>query len=230
MEGSFIMGLPFIDNTYEEQHKKLKKMMRLFEKLKIYNDGCIAELIDDTESKLIRVAQGFAMYVRDLPEHSANMESKQFIEKIYEEVFDIKVEITPEGWVKVVLPALLPKRSLPQSTWFLREPLIAALGKYFDAYVHEHKSVFRIEHGVMIFKHRYDKNRPAKRYRDLDNIETNAITDSIAFHTLPDDGPLNCFHFYMMEPADYDYTEVYVVQWEDFIKWLKINQNVELKP
>ena len=73
---------------------------------------------------------------------------------------------------------------------------------------------------MLIFRHVYARDRPERRFRDHDNIETNMVADAVALYTMEDDGPRVCSHFACTALGDPEHTEVYVVPEEDFPQWL----------
>lgn len=214
------MGLEFIDVTFPQQEKKLEKICKLFQKIGQYNQLGSLPLVQQEDLKLIKAAQDFAMYTRLLPANTADLKFNRTKAEIYKETFKIKVEITPEGWVKVTMPPLLSVRTY-LSPWFLREPLNFALEEFFFNFQDEHDGrIFRIQRAIIIYKHRYNRNYPERRFRDLDNIELNAIKDSIAMFTMPDDNAKCCHIFSCMEPADDDFTEIFVIPQMDYGAWI----------
>lgn len=214
------MGLEFIDVTFPQQEKKLEKICKLFQKIGQYNQLGSLPLVQQEDLKLIKAAQDFAMYTRLLPANTADLKFNRTKAEIYKETFKIKVEITPEGWVKVTMPPMLPNKS-KLSPWFLREPLNFALEEFFFDFQDRHDGrIFRIQRAIIIFKHRYDRKFPERDYCDLDNIETAAIQDSIAMFTMPDDNAKCCHIFSCMEPADSEFTEIFVIPQTEFSAWL----------
>lgn len=213
------MSNMFINDTYEKERKKLEKMLIMLDKVKDFSDNERPDLANDEAEKLVRAAQKFGLYTRKIPERTTFTDSKSFMDTVYKDTFHITIEITPENWLKITMPRLLPREN--GSPWFIRKPLNAALEEFDRDYRSKHDGKrFFIESGVMIYNHRYDKNRPLQRLRDLDNYELNGTSDSIALYFLPDDSPQYCANFEMSEPADDDFTEIYLVPQCDFIKWL----------
>lgn len=221
------MGMEFIDVTYPLQKKKLDKMVKMFENIKMYSDSGAPNTMREEDRKLIKAAQDFAMYTRHMPANTGDPDWWRNKREIMKEAFDIKVELTPENWVKITLPTL-PVSESKLSPWFIREPLDIALEDFFLPYQREHNGyVFRIQYSVIIFKHRYDRLTPECHMRDLDNIEVKGVLDSIAMFTMPDDDAKHCHIFSCMELADHAFTEVFVVPQSEFSQWIAKHYKVE---
>ena len=73
---------------------------------------------------------------------------------------------------------------------------------------------------MLIFRHVYARDRPERRFRDHDNIETNMVADAVGLYTMEDDGPRVCSHYACTALGDRERTEVYVVPEGDFPQWL----------
>ena len=73
---------------------------------------------------------------------------------------------------------------------------------------------------VLVYRHVYDRERPERRMRDHDNIETNMVSDIVAMYVMPDDAPTVCSHYEYSVMGEDDRTEVYVIPKTDFAVWL----------
>lgn len=218
------MSLKFLSNTYDKESKKLLKMQHLLGSIKNYADNCRPDLMHDAVSQLVRAAQNFALYTRELPDNTTVMDPKAFLNAMYDDIFKIKVEVIAEKWLKITMPPLLPREiGTPR---FIREPLNAKLKEFVNDYQREHdgKELF-FENGVLIYMHYFNKNRPERQQHDLDNFEKNAVSDSIVFFFLPDDRPKYCAYVELSKPADDDFTEIFLIPQCDLILWL---QNYQL--
>lgn len=216
------MGYPYLDQTYLAQRKKLDKLAALLDRIKGLSDlGAIRTMHIEIVS-LIKAAQQFALYTRELPARLCDPDSAAHCASALQDAFDIRVEVTGKGWVRVTMPPLLISDD-KFSPWFIREPLDHALSDYFLALQREQGGQpFRIGEAVIIFNHRFDRNRPERRRRDLDNIEKNAIQDSIAMYVMTDDDARHCHIFSCVEAGDREETEVYVVPQSAFAEWLAL--------
>ncbi len=77
---------------------------------------------------------------------------------------------------------------------------------------------------VLVYRHVYSRERPERRMRDHDNIETNMVSDIVAMYVMPDDAPTVCSHYECSVMGNDDRTEVYVIPKTDFSVWL-LKQN-----
>jgi hypothetical protein len=214
------MSNEFFDYTFENERNRLVKALRLMDRLgACYSDGDAAGA-EKAEDQLVRIVQRSAIYVRDLARYNGNVAVNEYLSSVYEESFHITVDIEPEGWVKVVLPRLLPKKIRGLNQWFLRDPLTQALDAFFKQFRVEHGYWYRVNKCVISIVHCYDSKIPETQYRDHDNYEINGVIDSIAEYTMEDDEPLKCFHFYMTRKSDQSFTEIYVLPQNDFLRWV----------
>ncbi len=126
----------------------------------------------------------------------------------------IDVGVTEEGWFRVMIPALLPKKE-KGSPDYIRDSLYAALLEYF-----RRNPRHKIRDATLVFRHHYSFDRPERHMRDHDNIELNAVVDALAMYVLVDDAPLLCNHYYCSIQAPEDGTEVLVLPRADLVKWL----------
>lgn len=112
------------------------------------------------------------------------------------------------------IPALLPKKG-GGSADYIRSFLYSAMQEYFQK-----KEPVRFTDCVLAYRHVYNRNRPERRMRDHDNIETNMVSDIVAMYLMPDDAPTVCSHYECSVKGEDDRTEVYVIPKIDFAVWL----------
>lgn len=176
-------------------------------------DGLIEELFnyENLSEKLVNNA-------RLLPIISGIPRAKDFVNDIIINENYVSVCYTVEGWFYVNIPSLLTKKEKGDPS-YIRATLNAGIQKFFK---NNKKKKFN-ENCVIIFKHNYAKERTYREYRDHDNIELNAIVDLIALHVLIDDSPMKLKHFYCSKIDETDHTEVFIVPYSDFPKWLQKN-------
>lgn len=152
---------------------------------------------------------------RIIPIASGIPNIQETISNIIIEENNVEVSYTNEGWFRVKIPSLLPKKEKGNPS-YIRATLNAALKKYFST---NERKKFK-EKCVFIVKHNYSKERNEREYRDHDNIELNAVVDNIALYVLLDDSPMKCKHYYCSTVDITDSTEVFIIPDTDFIKWL----------
>lgn len=176
------------------------------------DDGENAEAMQSVY-RLATITEKLALRVRSLPELMEIPPAEHRMDEIISTSMQIEVGKTPEGWLHVRFPRLLPKKER-MGTEFIRRGLNYALHKYFQ----EHEASV-LHDAVLIIRHNYDKASPKKRMRDHDNVEVNAVVDAVAFFALRDDSPSVCSHYYCSRPDNADGTEVFVVPSPDFPTW-----------
>ncbi len=134
----------------------------------------------------------------------------------------IEIGVTQEGWLRLRIPALLPKKE-KGSPDYIRESLYMALRTYFN-----HHPRYQLQEATLVFCHQYRPDRPERQLRDHDNIEVNAVVDALAMYVLVDDAPLRCNHFYCSIRSPTDGTEVLVLPQEAFPKWLETHLKTDV--
>ncbi len=178
-------------NTLKEIRKTLQKITRLTDETALVADRAFSQTeLNDLSLELERQTEKLALLGRALPLDLGNSEIRMLSEQIPAETMDIRVGYTPEGWFRLEIPALLPKKSKSGNVNYIRSPLLKALSAYFRAHPYE-----RSGRSVIAYRHIYDRIFPERRRRDHDNIEVNFVSDAVALFTLPDDSPQWCSHF-----------------------------------
>ena len=162
---------------------------------------------------LVRLAEMNTVTLRNLAGRTVEGDPAAF----YSEVADamgICVEETHD-WVKITVPAILPKRNQRDNQAFLISPLRRSLLRF----LHE-SPMERFEKCVICIVHNYDSALGAKRIRDYDNIETKRYLDVIESLLLTNDSGLLCSVFQCTEMADRDSTEFFLMLPELLPKWV----------
>ena len=103
------------------------------------------------------------------------------------------------------MPMLLPKKERGSAD-YIRQIMYPAMQRFFRG-----KLSTKLDDATIVFRHVYSEDRPERRLRDHDNIETNMVSDIICVFALIDDGPKYCSHLYMSAAGNDERTEVYVV-------------------
>ena len=204
-------------NTLKEIRKTLQKITRLADDAAIMAERAFSQTeLNELSLELERQTEKLALLGRALPLDLGNPETRMLSEQIPAETMDIQIGYTPEGWFRLEIPALLPKKSKAGNVNYIRSPLLRALSTFFRA---NPRGDFC--KSVIAYRHIYDRATPERRWRDHDNIEVNFVSDAVALFTLPDDSPQWCSHFYCSAAGDVNRTEVYVVPQTDFERWLR---------
>ena len=172
--------------------------------------------------RLEETAERLVLLTRALPAYTGSGMAKGDVESSMKRCIPVDMGFTAEGWFRLCILALLPKKA-GGSADYIRSFLYPAMKEYF-----QEKEPVRFNDCVLVYRHVYDRERPERRMRDHDNIETNMVSDIVAMYVMPDDAPSVCSHYECSVMGEDDHTEVYVVPGKDFPKWL-LQENESLK-
>lgn len=125
------------------------------------------------------------------------------------------VETSPEGWLVISLPVMLPRRSERDRSRFLEEPLRVAIMEYL-----RDKSALRFRTCVMIYEHIYAASS-RKRVTDHDNLELKHCQDVLEAAFLTNDSAALCSVFQCSHWGETDSTKIWVLSPEQFPHWLE---------
>ena len=117
-------------------------------------------------------------------------------------------------WIKITVPAILPKRNQRDNQAFLVTPLRQSLRRFLSENPME-----RFGKCAICIVHKYDEALGTLRVRDYDNIETKRYLDVIEAHLLTNDSGLLCTVLQCTEIADRDATEFYLMLPKTLPKW-----------
>lgn len=164
--------------------------------------------------RLEEAAERLVLLARALPAYTGSGMARGDVESSMKRCIPVDMGFTAEGWFRLCIPALLPKKG-DGSADYIRSFLYPAMKEYFQK-----KEPVRYTDCVLVYRHVYDRERPERRMRDHDNIETNMVSDIVAMYVMPDDAPTVCSHYECSVKGEDDHTEVYVVPRTDFPQWL----------
>lgn len=164
--------------------------------------------------RLEETAERLVLLTRVLPAYTGSGMAKGDVENAMKRYIPVDMSFTAQGWFRLCIPALLPKKG-GGSADYIRSFLYPAMKEYFQK-----KEPVRFTDCVLVYRHVYDRERPERRMRDHDNIETNMVSDIVAMYVMPDDTPTVCSHYECSVKGEDDHTEVYVVPRTDFLQWL----------
>lgn len=126
-----------------------------------------------------------------------------------------QVELSPEGWLAISLPVMLPRRGEKDRARFLEEPLRVAISSYF-----RDKPAPRFQSCVMVYEHIYAADS-RKRVTDHDNLELKHCQDLLEAAFLTNDSALLCSTFQCSHHGKNDSTRIWILSAEQFAKWLE---------
>ena len=151
---------------------------------------------------LVRGAEVSTVSLRNLTARTVHDDVAPF----YSEVADllgIKIEESHD-WIKITVPAILPKRNQRDNQAFLTRPLRYALLDFL-----KENPMERFGACAICIVHQYDEALGIRRIRDYDNIETKRYLDVIESMLLTNDSGLLCTVLQATQVADRDGTEFY---------------------
>lgn len=119
-------------------------------------------------------------------------------------------------WIKITVPAILPKRNQRDNQAFLVTPLRQSLRHFL-----RENPMERFGKCAICIVHKYDEALGTLRVRDYDNIETKRYLDVIEAHLLTNDSGLLCTVLQCTEIADRDATEFYLMLPKTLPKWVE---------
>lgn len=146
---------------------------------------------------LVRGAEVSTVSLRNLTARTVHDDVAPF----YSEVADllgIKIEESHD-WIKITVPAILPKRNQRDNQAFLTRPLRYALLDFL-----KENPMERFGACAICIVHQYDEALGIRRIRDYDNIETKRYLDVIESMLLTNDSGLLCTVLQATQVADRD--------------------------
>ena len=155
--------------------------------------------------RLEGITEKVVLMTRALPAYTGYPRARSEVNHIIADAVPIDIGYTESGWFSVRIPLLLPKKEHGSSD-YIRQILYPAMQRFFRGRI-PHK----LDEATIVFRHVYSEDRPERRARDHDNIETRMVSDIVAMFTVVDDSPIYCTHLYVTAPGSEDRTEVYVV-------------------
>lgn len=202
-----------------------KKAVKLWNQIRLVKDSCQGHQMQVAYEQAMRLeetAERLVLLTRVLPAYTGSDVARLDVDNTIKLCIPVDMGFTAEGWFRLCIPALLPKKG-SGSADYIRSFLYPAMQEYF-----QEKEPVRFTDCVLVYRHVYDRNRPERRMRDHDNIETNMVSDIVAMYVMLDDAPLVCRHYECSVMGEDDHTEVYVVPRTDFPQWL-LQENESLK-
>ena len=172
----------------------------------------------DQAIRLEETAERMVLLTRVLPAYTGCPQAGMEVENVLRLCIPVEIGFTKEGWFSLRIPALLPKKESGSAS-YIRSFLYPAMRDFF-----QNQPPVRFRDCVLAYRHVYSRDRPERRKRDHDNIETNMVSDIVALYVMPDDGPDICSHYACSAEGMEDRTEVYVIPKNEFAAWLSEEQ------
>ncbi len=164
-----------------------------------------------------RIGERLALKLRDLATCPNAIQREEAVANFIKETALVEVGFTKEGWFRLSIPALLPRKEKGNPE-YIRSLIYPAMSDFFKG-----KIIQQFRDCTLIYLHIYDENRPKREWRDHDNIEINAVTDIVALFVMVDDNPHICEHYYASKSGKKNRTEVFVLPKRDLEKFRRIH-------
>ena len=202
------------------QEKDLTKILKEMREVIDNFENLSYEEKNDRFMKLVALHEKACLKMRKFPSYLGNLNAMKEVQEIIDEVINVEIGYTEQGWFCVRMPFLLPKKESGSSE-YVKNMLYSPLSKFFKNKVRDVP-----KQAVLVYRHVYEESHPEKQMRDHDNIEINQVSDCIVLWAMEDDSPKYCEHFYMSARGDTSRTEVYVIPREEFSEFVKIRDNM----
>ena len=170
-------------------------------------------ILYDCSLETDRIAERLIFQLRNLATYSGEKETCESVVRNIQETALVEVGYTKEGWFRLSIPALLPRKEKGNPE-YVRSLIYPAMSDFFTG-----KQIEKFKDCTLVYLHTYDVNRPKREWRDHDNVEVNAVTDIVALFVMLDDSPHICEHYYASKSGMENRTEVFVLPKRDLEKF-----------
>ena len=206
--------------TVARVDKMLARAKDTSEMIKILCEKGDMEEANDAAFRLEEITEKVVLMTRALPAYTGYPRARSEVNHIIADTVPIMMGYTKEGWFSVRIPMLLPKKE-HGSADYIRQVMYPSMQRFFRG-----KNSNKLDDAVVVFRHVYSEERPERRARDHDNIETNMVSDIVAMFTLIDDSPKYCSHFSISALGNEERTEVYVIPNKEFCDFIKLEKEM----
>ena len=206
--------------TVARVDKMLARAKDTSEMIRILCEKGDMEEANEAAFRLEEITEKVVLMTRALPAYTGYPRARSEVNHIIADTVPITLGYTKEGWFSVRMPMLLPKKE-SGSADYIRQIMYPAMQRFFRG-----KNSNKLEDAVVVFRYVYSEERPERRARDHDNIETNMVSDIVAMFTLIDDSPKYCSHFSIYALGNEERTEVYVIPNKEFCDFIKLEKEM----
>jgi hypothetical protein len=204
--------------------RRLKKMQDSLALIVLCEKGRRYDYAYEEAFNFANESEKLTLLAREIPAYTWHPNARERMKAQVAESIPITIALTPEGWFKMIIPALLPRKEHGNQD-YIRDNLYPSMQRFVRS-----RPPFYFGKSVIIFRHIYNHERPERLYRDHDNIELNAVVNVIALYLLRSDGPKWLEHYYCAARGETDSTEVYLVPQEDFDRFRVALKSGEIDP
>ena len=204
---TYMEAMMTLASDYDQMSQELFRLAHKLEDTPGYNPK-------NEMYSLVRTAEQATVGLRGLAARTEWEKARELYETAGD-AMGIRVSEDP-NWIKITVPAILPKRNARDNTLYLTRPLRACLLKFQAA-----DPIERFERCVICIVHQYDAALGTRRVRDYDNIETKRFLDVIESVLLTNDSGLLCSVLQTTKMGDRDATDFYLMLPESLLKWVE---------
>lgn len=201
--------------TAERIDRMLVRAKDMSETVRILCEKGDMEEANEAAFRLEEITEKVVLLTRALPAYTGYPRARSEVNRIIADTVPVTIGYTKEGWFSVRMPMLLPKKERG-STDYIRQILYPEMQRFFRG-----KPLKKLDNACIVIRHVYSEDRPERRARDHDNIETNTVSDIVAMFTLVDDSPKHCSHLYISALGNEERTEIYIVPKDELCDFLK---------
>ena len=176
------------------------------DQLSLHSRKLLLEAVCSAEDAAIQLRQYAAATlppVREIPEISGDID------------LPASIEVTVEGWLRIELPCVMPRREDNDRSRFLAGLLRNAIHRAFPK--HDQPRFYTC---VLVYEHIYDLSR-SMRFIDHDNLELKHCQDVLEAAFLTNDTSELCSAFQCSHREAQDSTRIWILTPEQFPEWLK---------
>lgn len=128
-------------------------------------------------------------------------------------------EESPEGWLRLTLPVMLPHRKDGDKALFLLEPIRDAVDAFYDERPRPH-----FDRCVLAYEHIYAVGTQRRHVTDHDNLELKHCQDLLESLFLTNDSAHYCAAFQCSHTGSSHATHIWILTPEQFPAWLKTHE------
>ena len=172
------------------------------------NEAFLLSAVKDVECAAVAVRNAAVKLLRLTPVEAAEALQANVAAKVTE---------TKEGWLSIMLPAMMPRRKDGDRAQFLNAPLKDAILSYFHDRPMPHFTVC-----VLVYEHIY-AGSSRRRFVDHDNLELKHCQDVLENFFLENDSSALCSAFQCSHWGDQDSTRIWLLTPEQFPEWLRFH-------